>query len=467
MDIKVTNFGPIEHASITIKPITVIIGKNNKGKSFLSQLIYSVITSFRGARISEYHPSFRSVGLKDIGSDFIIDELYEETNIKHQIRQFTADKINRQQLITDIFYSISLLYSNWIKILLKDQLERTFGFDICDLVRVGATRSTIIIRCSSSCYFRIIIGKSGSMSSTLKFYDDKLLLDCINNKELIPSLESMRIKRSRTRQLNIIIQAVRNNVRIGPEMDYPYYLPAGRAGLIDSWETITSAWTVLASASIPRGITMPPLPGTGAMFYNITQSLEGRSSEQFNKLCENFRVLLNGDIIVNVDRTLGGKRNIIYKFKHLKHTKSINIIHAASMIKELGPLYLFIREVLRPRDIFIVEEPESHLHPAAQRFFIMQIIVGLVEQGVYSIFTTHSDLLIRTLAHSVYASSLQKSIKRLSIDKISIYLFRDGTKGSITKNVKISTKGTLESLPTFDEVIEELYEDEIRSYIPR
>ena len=131
------------------------------------------------------------------------------------------------------------------------------------------------------------------------------------------------------------------------------------------------------------------------------------------------------------------------------------------MIKELGPLYLFISEVLKEKDIFIVEEPESHLHPAAQRFFIMQIIVGLVEQGVYSLFTTHSDILIRTLAHSVYGSSLQKNIKRLSIDKLAIYLVKDGSKGTITKNVKISTKGTLDSLPSFDEVIEELYDEEM------
>lgn len=461
MNIKVTNFGPIQEAKITIKPITVIIGKNNKGKSFLSQLIYSIISSFRGARKKEYHPAFRSFGLEDIGEDFIVEQLYEEMNITQQSRQFAAGKISRQQLINQIFDSVRLLYSEWFKILLKEELERTFGFNIGDLVRLGATRSTITIRLSPSCYFLVTIGKSGSISATLKFNDDELLVDFIKNKNLIPSLESMRTKRPRTKQLIIIIQAIRNVIRISPEFNYPYYLPAGRGGLIDSWDTISSAWTVLAAASIPRGINMPPLPGTSALFYNITQSLQGTGSDEFIKLCENFRALLNGDIVVNVDKTLGGKRDIRYIFKFLEHTKNINIIHAASMIKELGPLYLFIREVLNKKDIFIVEEPESHLHPAAQRFFIMQIIVGLAEQGVYSLFTTHSDIFIRTLAHSVYASSLQKNIKRLSIDKLSICLFKEGTTGSITKNVKIGTKGTLDSIPSFDEVIEELYDEEM------
>lgn len=461
MDIKATNFGPVQKATITIKPITVIIGKNNKGKSFLSQLIFSIISSLRGARKRAYHPSFRPYGFEDIGEEFVLEALYDEPDIKQQIRKFVADEINRQQLIIQIFDSARLLYSDLFGVMLKDELERTFGVDIKDLVRLGATRSTITIIFSPSCHFLVTIGKSGSISTTLKFDDDKLLVNCINNKDLIPSLESIRIKRSRTKQLNIIIQAIKNAIKISPEFDYPYYLPAGRGGLIDSWETISTAWSVLASVSIPRGINMPPLPGTSATFYNIMQSLLGHASGEFVNTCENFRVLLNGDIAIAINKKLGGKRDIQYVLKSDKYTKRINIIHAASMIKELGPLYLIIREVLREKDIFIVEEPESHLHPAAQRVFIMEIIVRLAEQGVYSLFTTHSDILIRTLAHCVYGSSLQKNIKRLSIDKLAIYLVKDGPKGSITKKVKLGTKGTLDSLPSFDEVIEELYDEEM------
>lgn len=460
MDIKVTNFGPIQQAQITIKPITAIIGKNNKGKSFLSQLIFSIISSFRGARRREY--AFRSFGLEDIEEEFIIEGLYDELNIKKQIKQYRTNVINRQQLINYILASVCALYSQLFGTLLKEELEMTFGVNIKDLVRLGANKSTITIRLSPSYYFLVTIGKSGSISTPLKFNDDKLLTNCIRDKNLIPSLESVRTKRSSIKQLSIIIQVIRNALRISPEFNYPYYLPAGRGGLIDSWDTISSAWTVLAAASIPRGINMPPLPGTSARFYNILQSLLGRSSGEFANTCANLRVLLNGDIVIYVDRKTGGKRDIEYVIRVDKHTKNINIIHAGSMIKELGPLYLIIKEVLRDKDIFIVEEPESHLHPAAQRIFIMNIIVELAEQGVYSLFTTHSDILLRTLAHSVYRSSLKKEKKRLSIDKLAIYLVKDEPKGSITKNIKISKKGILDNLPSFDEVIEELYDEETR-----
>lgn len=459
MDIKVTNFGPIRQAAVNIKPITVIIGKNNKGKSFLSQLIFSIISSLRGARKREY--AFRSFGLQDIVDDLIVEDLYDELDIKEQINQYRKNVINRKQLINHIFASVCALYAGWFRELLKEELEMTFGVNINDLVRLGATKSTITIRLSPSCYFLVTIGKSGSISTPLKFNNDAPIVNCIKDKNLIPSLESVRTKRLFIKQIKIIIQAIRNQITISPEFNYPYYLPAGRGGLIDSWETISSAWTVLAAASIPRGMNMPPLPGTSARFYNILQSLLGRSSGEFPNTCANLRGLLNGDIIIYVDRKAGGKRDIRYVFKLDKHTKSINIIHAGSMIKEIGPLYLIIKEVLSRKDIFIVEEPESHLHPAAQRVFIMEIIVELAEQDVYSLFTTHSDIFLRTLAHSVYGSSLKKNRNRLSIDKLAIYLIKDGPTGSITKNVKISKKGILDSLPSFDEVMEELYDEEM------
>jgi predicted ATPase len=36
MKLEVKNFGPVKSAELEIKPLTILIGKNNLGKSFLA-----------------------------------------------------------------------------------------------------------------------------------------------------------------------------------------------------------------------------------------------------------------------------------------------------------------------------------------------------------------------------------------------------------------------------------------------
>lgn len=43
LGLSVKNLGPIENGDITLKPLTVLLGPNNSGKSHVAKLIHSVI----------------------------------------------------------------------------------------------------------------------------------------------------------------------------------------------------------------------------------------------------------------------------------------------------------------------------------------------------------------------------------------------------------------------------------------
>ncbi len=100
------------------------------------------------------------------------------------------------------------------------------------------------------------------------------------------------------------------------------------------------------------------------------------------------------------------------------------------MVSELAPVVLFLRHLVRPDDVLIIEEPESHLHPGMQVEFTRQL-AGLVRAGIRVIVTTHSEWLLQELANLVRASALPEG-KRAGIaggdvalepDQVGAWLF--------------------------------------------
>ena len=54
-NIKIKNFGPIKKANIDIAPLTIFIGPNSSGKSYLSLLIHSILNSYNNLGLNFYN----------------------------------------------------------------------------------------------------------------------------------------------------------------------------------------------------------------------------------------------------------------------------------------------------------------------------------------------------------------------------------------------------------------------------
>ena len=110
--------------------------------------------------------------------------------------------------------------------------------------------------------------------------------------------------------------------------------------------------------------------------------------------------------------------------------RDIALMYASSSVSELATIVLFIRYYLSPNHMFIVEEPEAHLHPAAQRL-IAGVLVELVNAGVQVIVTTHSDVILEQISNFIHADTIPRAevLKRkakgrtLSKEKSGVYLF--------------------------------------------
>jgi hypothetical protein len=110
--------------------------------------------------------------------------------------------------------------------------------------------------------------------------------------------------------------------------------------------------------------------------------------------------------------------------------QDLPLMNTSSMVSELAPVVLYLRHVVSPGETLIIEEPESHLHPAMQVEFMRQL-ARAVRSGVRIILTTHSEWVLEELANLVRLSELPESSREgipgadwaLSPDEVGAWLF--------------------------------------------
>ncbi|MEM2972316.1 MAG: AAA family ATPase [Candidatus Bathyarchaeia archaeon] len=457
MELSAEEFGPIKKGKIQVKPITVIIGRNCVGKSYLAELLYTMLT-LRTRELYEEPLSlafaFRILKPKDF--ERVIEEI--------------APVSSEQEIIRKLIDIILEKYRQYLERSLKTRLESTFGMEIDDLIRFDASKAMISFVVSTVFSIEITLMRKNHVSLNLEVDKEKIINEVLRTRGRITTKALLRIRQLKrpsskvTPLMDILIiigETLFKLMITGEKPSSVYYIPAGRAGLLESYNTVQSALLSLSPVAPIRGISMPPIPGPASHFYNVFLQLRGQKGP-FHSVAKEFEEMLGGEILIKPLGTPKGKTVITYSFKCGDETSSIDIIHAASMVKELAPLYLIIKEVVRKGDFLIIEEPESHLHPGAQLQF-MEVISLLVNKGIRVLITTHSDIVLRKLAQltGVYRASKGEDRTGLNPEDLAVYLLKDSTEGSVSEPLIITGYGSFEEMPTFDEVIKELYEKEI------
>ncbi|MGD0854657.1 MAG: AAA family ATPase [Dehalococcoidia bacterium] len=465
MKIEINNFGPINKANMQISPLTIIIGRNNLGKSFIAQLIYSILQSLSPFRRS---PHFVENNTMFIWNEALPDQYIKSRRNSEKIfsdcfKSWKSGDITFQEFHANIVENWFNSYKEQLKISIPSTLEGVFSTKITDLISLNSTSCRINMVLSPCLRINITIRRKNVLDIKIVF-DKTFYINLLSTDKNLKDLYAKHPRASASSRYEMFYtteRIFRNNIASQLNIAVPYYIPAGRGGLLDAWDTISTAWINMAPTSILRGISMPPLPGTASIFYTTLLGLSGTYKGPFYSLCSQFEKIIDGQIELSQQSKIKGKKDIYYLFETNGKSTKIPIIHAASMIKEIGPLYLFIKEILAKHDLFIIEEPESHLHPTAQRD-LMKILVSLVQKGTNVVFTTHSDLLLRSVTHEVFRKVISHEKPLISLEDLAIYLIKQGAKGSVSTKIKIGKYGSLDRIPTFDEVFKELYDEEIR-----
>jgi hypothetical protein len=229
--------------------------------------------------------------------------------------------------------------------------------------------------------------------------------------------------------------------------NFSYYLPAARSGVLQGWRALTAEAVRRVSrwAGIEE-IRVPALPGLiGEFLEELIHASEGLASEGLRRRSrvgegaspfQSALEVLEGDLLKGtVDFSYPDGvpvPEIVYRTRVKRKKLEIPIRRASSTVGELAPLVLWIKYLLRPGGMLVIEEPEAHLHPENQRR-VARALVRLVRAGVTVLCTTHSPLILHQVSNHILASRADPARRKelgfteedlLREEEVGAYLFR-------------------------------------------
>ena len=384
IDVAVENFGPIEKAEIDLRPLTVFVGESNTGKTYLSALVYALYRTFEGfSRVPWLHDVI--LLLKEIDTETL--EALEKLNTYEQPFRF-SDLPQRQH--ADILRGLSNPEP------FGDELKRCFNLNsILELIRFtdskdNALNISLKVSEENQSLWHFEMKGSGADISVAGSVNEDMILraeDAILEKEL--NLEELA--------------TLFNGNRV-PDF---YYLPAPRGGIMETHGVILSSLVESATrVGLERSSGNATISGMIADFLKHIINYDERQqpSDEMGSIAKGLEdELLRGEIVVK--RPAAGYPE--FRYRPQKSEQTLRMSQSSSMVSELAPLVLFLRGIVQVGDTLIIEEPEAHLHPAAQAKIAL-ILARLVRVGVRVIITTHSDWLLEQIGNLIREGEVMK-----------------------------------------------------------
>lgn len=461
LNVKVKYFGPLIEADIALRPLTVFIGENNAGKSYIALLNYAIFSSFTRSR-----DRFRSFGsLRRMYRPSSL-ELDEKEQIELNALLTKQNEIDFDELPKIIQNEIDKGVKQLCEQLpeqLSSEIQRCFGSELFDLIRP---------RCHKR--FELIIeSKQSDLRLEFKFQDRGLALhDAIYSltgtkfslNKLHPVLEEL----SYPALINSLVLHCFRDL-----LETPYYFPAARSGILQSHKALVGIVMSNLSLTGIEPIEIPRLTGAVLDFISDLLTIEKRSHVRFRKsrLLSQIATFLEEDVShgqIDIDQP---DSSIEYpEFVYEANGNRIPIHRTSSMVSEIAPIVLFLKYIIRPQNLLIIEEPEAHLHPENQRI-LARAISQMINAGLYVLVTTHSDYFLQQLSNCIRMSSKPSAARKLGYTKkdqlpsesVGAYLFsfRKNRPGAETKELPVSKN---EGIPedAFVQIAESIYDETVK-----
>jgi hypothetical protein len=406
MKITIKNLGALEQAEFELGQMTIICGGNNTGKTYATYALFGFLSYWKEAFYIDI-------------SEETIRTLLSEGVVLVDLEEYRRDAKN---IVAEACYSY------------KSQLSKVFAssdkhFSDSDFA-VGLDEAEIV----PVAEFERSMGtaKTQLFSISKKTTASDVTISLMVDKENI-KIPTAVIKR-------IIGEAIKDIV-FGSVFPNPFIASAERTGAAIFRKELNFARNRLLEnmSSMDKDINPFELLTRVYADYALPVKTNVDFTRQLEELAkqESFIAKKHPEIIEEFSGIIGGEYTVtrndelyfVPKGKRIKLTMD----ESSSAVRSLLDVGFYLRHVVQPGDLFMVDEPELNLHPENQRK-IARLFARLVNIGIKVFITTHSDYIIKELNTLIMLNRNGSPIKRireryryrreelLSADQICVYI---------------------------------------------
>ena len=470
--VEVSNLGPLRSAEVELADLTLLIGENNTGKTFFATVLHRILGAPRVSDRFEGHSGTKTP-----------DEVLEWFESRLTPQGGDTPAIDDPDLpptepalewATRITSSALGVFGRDV----REAIEYAYSVEASELRRRTPSRR------SSDCYLRIR-NTEPDWEVEVRFDSDDIVVVPPDPAVWLQRLtaeektrqesEAGSERRRRTSRPSLMRQLSAPWGGYQPSSrelfpGWPWsavHLPANRTGIMQSYQVLAGAVVRQSAAAGIRPIEFDPLPGTSADFLSLLLHNDERvgwidTDDRFDSLINDFEKDLRAEI------ALDRKANAVAAVTAVTPEGAFPLSRASSMLSELAPILLALKEIVGQTDHLTIDEPEAHLHPAMQRK-IASFLVDIVNCGLGVTLTTHSDFFVGEINNLIRAGKLTGPQGHRSTDgrsrrrrsEVSALRFSREDRWCVGRPLALDPVAGIDE-STFTDVMESLYDDSVR-----
>ncbi len=465
LTVSVKNLGPIAEGTVDLKPLTIFVGPSNTGKSYMATAIYGVMKALK--RDNLVAPRRMFVG-GAMYTDKVIGNLWEVpsedsvfgNDVWKWASQLKKEELDPQQLtVSSLPETVRAMFEG----ITVQEMGEARSDAIRHLREAHRGEAGFVTRGRQPEDFRLNIHRDAPpLNMDIQLVDEEsgsLYCD-ISSAEVEPSpLVLLDYKPTLNEEpIDVFFEVVSSWMdSVTAKMlhgvpEQSYYLPAARSGIVQGHKVLA---TDILRRSARQGRpteNIPRLPGVTTEFVGNLIGLDRRMRDPTpDPAMDNAISFIEDEVLhgkIDLDQSTASRISEIVYLPSGAQSESgeFTLDETSSMVSELAPLILFLKYLVRRGDLLILEEPESHLHPAAQQKMV-QGLVQLVNSGVKVIITTHSEWVLWEVANLVRMSELPLELRNgidgadhaIKADEVGAWVFEPDAEmgGSVVRGIPL------------------------------